>query len=60
MKLSHFGSMYLTWPLVALCVIPIARLSGVVGTYVPGKAFDRFVTMWLENEVGNKSSIKRV
>lgn len=31
---------------VALVATPV-----YAATYVPGKAFDRFVTIWLENEV---------
>lgn len=45
--------MYLNWPLVTLCVISTVGLLEAVSAYVPGKAFDRFVTIWLENEVGN-------
>lgn len=26
-------------------------VSAVAAAYVPGKAFDRFITIWLENQV---------
>lgn len=56
-KAPYLESMKLFWPLVTACVTSIVRLPGASGAYVPGNAFDRFVTIWLENEVSNKPSM---
>jgi hypothetical protein len=29
----------------------LAAVAAATGEYVPGKAFDRFITIWLENQV---------
>lgn len=32
-------------------LLVLAAVSAVSAEYVPGKAFDRFITIWLENQV---------
>ncbi len=34
-----------------LCLLGIAVFSAQAAEIVPGKGFDRFITIWLENEV---------
>jgi hypothetical protein len=31
----------------------LASATAAMASYVPGKAFDRFITIWLENQVCN-------
>lgn len=58
-KAPYLDSMYFSWPFVTACVTSIVGLPEAAGAYVPGKAFDRFVTIWLENEVSKNPSIKK-
>jgi hypothetical protein len=46
--------MYHSWLFVTLHLALVVDVPKAAGVYVPGKAFDRFVTVWLENEVGEQ------
>jgi hypothetical protein len=35
----------------------LASATAITASYVPGKAFDRFITIWLENQVCDPSSL---
>jgi hypothetical protein len=36
-------------------LLVLAAVAAATAEYVPGKAFDRFITIWLENQVCARS-----
>jgi len=55
MAVIHQGTMQ---RLLVLLVALACSVMGVVAI-VPGKAFDRFITIWLENQVSSGQELDR-